>query len=181
MPSTGEEATTNSVEKEQFAGRPVFISTNEKLGSSGSSSANTTPESSAFDPSLHNGTLHNGSLTTSHTRNTNSHSSQLPPPVSMAGAMENGKNHHARQQSLTNSARRRRPRRIYLNKFRVPIYVQLCLVICILCGLCVLVVAVSTVYPALLSPSPLFRDRCGVLIRSLVRKRPVNTPAITGK
>src|SRR5271155_2980796 len=40
---------------------------------------------------------------------------------------------------------RRRPPRIYLNKFRVPIYIQLCVVICILCGLCVMVVAVTTV------------------------------------
>jgi hypothetical protein len=145
MPSNSDEVSTNSIDKEKLDSHPVFISTSEKLGSSGSSSANTTPESSAFDPSLHNGTLHNGSLKTSHTRNTNSHSSQLPPPVGMAGAMEKDQK-HARQQSLTNSARRRRPRRIYLNKFRVPIYVQLCLVICILCGLCVLVVAVSTVY-----------------------------------
>jgi hypothetical protein len=42
------------------------------------------------------------------------------------------------------NSRRRQPR-IYLNKFRVPIYVQLCLVISILCGLCVMVVAVTTV------------------------------------
>jgi hypothetical protein len=178
MPSTGDETSTNSIDREKLAGRPVFAS-NEKVGSSGSSSANTTPESSAFDPSLHNGTL-NGSLTTSHTRNTNSHSSQVPPPVLMAGAMDNDKNHHARQQSLTNSARRRRPRRIYLNKFRVPIYVQLCLVICILCGLCVLVVAVSTVCPTLLSPSPLY-FAMDVLIRSLVCERPVNAPATTRK
>ena|SRR5436190_16732871 len=45
---------------------------------------------------------------------------------------------------------RRRPPRIYLNKFRVPIYVQLCLVICILCGLCVMVVAVTTVFSSFL-------------------------------
>jgi hypothetical protein len=41
--------------------------------------------------------------------------------------------------------RNRRPA-IYLNKFRIPIYVQLCVVICILCGLCVMVVAVTTVH-----------------------------------
>lgn len=40
----------------------------------------------------------------------------------------------------------RRTPRIYLNKFRVPIYIQLCVVICILCGLCVMVVAVTTVF-----------------------------------
>ena len=44
---------------------------------------------------------------------------------------------------------RKRPR-ISLNKFRLPIYVQLCVVICILCGLCVMVVAVTTVCPFLL-------------------------------
>ena len=46
---------------------------------------------------------------------------------------------------------RRRKSRIYLNKFRVPIYIQLCVVICILCGLCVLVVAVTTVEHCFLS------------------------------
>jgi hypothetical protein len=50
---------------------------------------------------------------------------------------------HDRTKSAPSS--RRSPPRIYLNKFRVPIYVQLCLVICILCGLCVMVVAVATV------------------------------------
>src|SRR5579862_1256787 len=40
----------------------------------------------------------------------------------------------------------RRTPRIYLNKFRVPIYIQLCVVICILCGLCVMVVSVTTVF-----------------------------------
>ena len=151
MPRPGDEA----IAKDKVAAdRPVVVSTREKVGgSSDSSTANTTPESFAFDSSLHNGTLHNGSLTTEHTRNTNSLSSQLPAPVQMAGAMENDKN-HARQKSLASNGRRRRPRRIYLNKFRVPIYVQLCLVICILCGLCVLVVAVSTVHPALLLLCP---------------------------
>jgi hypothetical protein len=43
----------------------------------------------------------------------------------------------------------RKTPRIYLNKFRVPIYIQLCVVICILCGLCVMVVAVTTVFPTL--------------------------------
>src|SRR5271170_5039133 len=49
---------------------------------------------------------------------------------------------------------RRRPPRIYLNKFRVPIYIQLCAVICILTGLCVMVVAVTTV----ISPSLILRS-----------------------
>jgi hypothetical protein len=40
----------------------------------------------------------------------------------------------------------RRPKRCYPNKFRIPIYLQLCVVICILCGLCVVVVAVATVF-----------------------------------
>ena len=47
----------------------------------------------------------------------------------------------------------RRSQRHYLNKFRIPIYLQLCVVICILCGLCVVVVAVATVF---LSPPFIF-------------------------
>ena len=53
---------------------------------------------------------------------------------------------------------RRRPPRFYLNKFRVPIYIQLCVVICILCGLCVMVVAVTTVSSSF--PPSLFQFLC---------------------
>jgi hypothetical protein len=50
---------------------------------------------------------------------------------------------------------RRKPGGIYLNKFRIPIYIQLCVVICILCGLCVMVVAVTTVPSAIPFPPSL--------------------------
>lgn len=54
-------------------------------------------------------------------------------------------NKSAREAATASPTARRRAPRIYLNKFRVPIYIQLCLVICILCGICVMVVAVATV------------------------------------
>jgi hypothetical protein len=57
--------------------------------------------------------------------------------------------YNGEQPMATRPARKRRPLGLYLNRFRVPIYVQLCVVICILCGICVMVVAVATV----LSPS----------------------------
>jgi hypothetical protein len=71
---------------------------------------------------------------------------------SAAPPIPNGEltNHHrsmnlkARDPKNSASNGRRRPR-FYLNKFRVPIYIQLCVVICILCGICVMIVAVTTV------------------------------------
>jgi hypothetical protein len=54
-----------------------------------------------------------------------------------------------REPPATTRNRQRVPR-IYLNKFRLSIYLQLCVVICILCGLCVMVVAVATVYTQLI-------------------------------
>jgi hypothetical protein len=71
---------------------------------------------------------------------------------------------------------RRRPPRIYLNKFRVPIYIQLCAVICILTGLCVMVVAVSTVnFSAPSHPPDRFLWDMPVLICVVVYKRQTNT------
>ena len=59
---------------------------------------------------------------------------------------ELGHMHKPREPVAASPRSRNRSPRIYLNKFRVPIYIQLCVVICILCGLCVMVVAVTTVY-----------------------------------
>jgi|SRR5271156_4579456 len=58
--------------------------------------------------------------------------------------MKNSAN-RAADPTTNGSRKRQRPQRFYLNNFRLPIYVQLCVVICILCGLCVMVVAVTTV------------------------------------
>jgi len=67
--------------------------------------------------------------------------------------MKNTPNRAADPTTNGGSRKRQRPPRFYLNNFRLPIYVQLCVVICILCGLCVMVVAVTTV-----SPQVLFRS-----------------------
>jgi hypothetical protein len=74
------------------------------------------------------------------------------PTHSLNGGI-NGKEYMSSPTRETKPASRGRKRasRIYLNRFRIPIYVQLCVVICILCGVCVMVVAVSTV------SSPLIR------------------------
>ena len=59
---------------------------------------------------------------------------------------EQGYMHKRRDPAVVAPRKRKRTPSIYLNKFRVPIYIQLCVVICILCGLCVMVVAVTTVF-----------------------------------
>jgi hypothetical protein len=77
------------------------------------------------------------------------------PTVTPNGDINYNSNANMMKSSLrepTATRNRQRAPRIYLNKFRLSIYVQLCVVICILCGLCVMVVAVTTVsFPKLTS------------------------------
>ena len=111
-----------AIEDQEKLGRQL-ISTTEKFGSVSSSCPFESPAK----------VTGNDELTTTPTT-----------PSSM-----NSKEH---DRTMSMPSGRRRPRRIYLNKFRVPIYVQLCLVICILCGLCVMVVAIATVSRLFLDP-----------------------------
>jgi hypothetical protein len=76
-----------------------------------------------------------------------------PPSSAANGTVTSQRMLHCRKSpkdGTDNAAKARRTQpRFYLSKFRVPIYVQLCVVICVLCGICVMIVAVTTVRPLL--------------------------------